>query len=80
MQPSENVRLEVELLAADQLVPVAAPIPVPVPVPVGRGGRQTVIVISTDVDLRRFIRECLRDRTDVRVLDAPTIEAAVAME
>ena len=71
--PSAVVRLEVALLEAD----AAAPEPVLVP----NDGHPplTVLVVSAEADLCRYVRECLRDRADVRVRDAATIGAAAAV-
>ena len=69
--PSPRVRLEVAFLDADQ----AAPAPTPSP---GADERAclTVLVIAAEVDLRRYIRECLRERSDLRILEAATVSAA----
>jgi hypothetical protein len=68
------VRLEVAFLDADQ----AAPAPTPSPAPDERA-RLTVLVVAAEVDLRRYVRECLRERTDLRLLEAPTVTAAVTL-
>ena len=63
------MRLEVELLASDQ------PAPLPAAAIGDHHQRRTVLVVAGDADVRRYVRECLRDRADLRVLEA----AAIAM-
>jgi hypothetical protein len=63
--PSARVRLEVAILDADQAVPALEPI--------GERARRTVLVVAAEPDLRRYVRECLRDLADVRVVDADSI-------
>lgn len=72
--PSARVRLEVALLDADHAAPAPALSPV-------RDGRPclTVIIVSAEADLRRYVRECLRERLDLRLLEAATVTAAVAL-
>ena len=41
--------------------------------------RVTVLVVAAESDLRRYVRECLRERSDLRVLEAATVGAAVAL-
>jgi hypothetical protein len=74
MSSSPRVRLEVEFLDADQ----AAPAPVP-PAALDERTCLTVLVVAAEADLRRYVRECLRERTDLRVLEAATVTAAVAL-
>jgi|SRR5688572_11288799 len=74
MSSSPRVRLEVAVLDADH----AAPAPALPPVGDERGCL-TVVVVSAEVDLRRYVRECLRERTDLRLLEAATATAAVAL-
>jgi hypothetical protein len=71
---SARVQLEVALLDADQSVPAPA-----APAALDEHTRLTVLVIAAEADLRRYVRECLRERTDLRVLDAATVAAAVAL-
>lgn len=68
--PSARVRLEVELLASDQ------PAPMPAPALGDHQRRHTVLVVAGDADVRRYVGECLRDRTDLRVLEAAAIGMA----
>ena len=72
--PSARVRSEVALLDADHAAPAPALSPV-------RDGRPclTVIVVSAEADLRRYVRECLREHVDLRLLEAATVAAAVAL-
>jgi hypothetical protein len=72
--PSPRVRLEVAFLDADQ----AAPAPAPQSAPDEREWI-TVLVVAAEADLRRYVRECLRERTDLRLLEAATVTAAVAL-
>jgi hypothetical protein len=62
--PSARVRLEVDLLASEQ--------PAALGDTVGGDERQrlVVLVVAGDADVRRYVRECLRDRSDLRVLEA----------
>jgi hypothetical protein len=69
--PSAVVRLEVALLEPDQAIPASAP--------ADGQASWTVLVVSAEADLCRYVRECLRDRADVRVRDAATIGAGVAV-
>lgn len=72
--PSSRVRLEVAFLDADQ----AAPAPGPPGAPDERICL-TVLVVAAEADLRRYVRECLRERTDLRLVEAATVGAAVAL-
>lgn len=74
MSSSQRVRLEIECLDADQ----AAPSPAPA-AEIDDGGRLTVLVVAAEADFRRYVRECLRERTDLRLLEAATVGAAVAL-
>ena len=58
------------MLASDQ------PAPMPTPDIGDRQQRHTVLVVAADADVRRHVRECLRDRVDLHVLDAPTVAIA----
>jgi hypothetical protein len=72
--PSAGVRLEVAILAAGQTAPAAAPRAAsdePV--------RLTVLVVAAETDERWYVRECLRDCTDVRVLEAATVAVALTL-
>ena len=68
--PSPRVRLEVELLASEQ--------PVELPAPAAGDLRQphTVLVVVGDIDVRQYVRECLRDRIDLQVFEAATVAIA----
>ena len=66
--------MEVAFLDADQ----AAPAPVP-PAALDERTRLTVLVVAAEADLRRYVRECLRERTDLRVLEASTVAGAVTL-
>jgi CheY-like chemotaxis protein len=70
---SPRVRLEVEILSADQAAPA------PAPVPAGGAGVRGVLIVAADPDVRRYVRHCLRDRTDWRVLEASTVTDALAV-
>ena len=69
--PSARVRLEVAFLDAE-----TAPSPAPSAALDGRTCL-TVLVVAAEADFRRYVRECLRERTDLRVLEAATITDAV---
>jgi hypothetical protein len=71
--PSPRVQLEVAFLDADEAAPV------PAPPALTERLRLTVLVVAAEADLRRYVRECLRERTDLRVLEAATVTAAVAL-
>jgi hypothetical protein len=68
------VRLEVAFLDADQ----ASASPAPSPAADDRACL-TVLVVAAEVDLRRYVRECLRERTDLRLVEAATVSAAIAL-
>ena len=36
------------------------------------------LVVARDADVRRYVRECLRERPDLRVVEAATTSAAMA--
>ena len=38
-----------------------------------------MLVVAADADVRRYVRECLRDRADLRVLEAATIGMATRL-
>ena len=69
--PSAVVRLEVNLLEPDE-----APT---VPPPDDEHASRTVLVVSAEWDLCRYVRECLRERADVRVQEAASIAVAVKL-
>ena len=73
-RPSPRVRLEVEFLDADQDAPAPDPLAA-----LDERTCLTVLVVAAEADLRRYVRECLRERTDLRLLDAATVTAAVAL-
>ena len=60
-----------------------APPPVPGPSPRVRLeaalARTTVLVVAAEEDLRRYVRECLRERPALRLLEAESVPAAVAL-
>lgn len=64
------MRLEVELLASD------APAAVPAPAVGDRPQRHTVLIVVGDADVRRYVRECLHDRAELRLLEAPAAAMA----
>lgn len=75
MSSSPRVRLEVEFLDAEQ----AAPAPLAPVAPGDERARRTVLVVAGEADFRKYVCECLRDRTDLHVLEAATVNAAVAL-
>jgi hypothetical protein len=72
--PSPRVLAEVAFLDADQAANAPA-----LPVVLGERTRLTVLVVAAEADLRRYIRECLRERADLRILEAATVAAAVTL-
>jgi hypothetical protein len=75
MSASSRVRLELEFLDADQAAP-ASPQPVG---PDDEQNRQTVLVVAGEADFRGYVRECLRERADLRVLQTATVASAVTV-
>ena len=71
--PSPRVRLEVAFLDDHQTAPAPAP-------PLDEQARLTVLIIAAEADVRRHLRECLRARSDLRILDAATLIEALALE
>ena len=69
--PSPRVRLEAALLDADPAAPAPA-------APDGRACT-TVLVVAAEADLRRYVGECLRERPALRLVEAATVPAAVAL-
>jgi len=67
---SPRVQLEVAFLDGDQ----AAPLPAG-----DEPGAVTVLVVAGEADVRRYVRECLRERSDLRLLEAATIAAALPL-
>jgi hypothetical protein len=74
MTPSSRVRLEVEFLDADQAAPAPS-----APAALDEEMRMTALVVAAEADLRRYVRECLRERLDLRLLEAATVLAAVTL-
>ena len=60
--------MEVAFLDADQAAPAPAP-----PAALDERTCLTVLVVAAEADLRRYVRECLRERTDLRLLEAATV-------
>jgi hypothetical protein len=71
---SSRVRLEIEFLDADRSAPAPAPT-----ASLDERIRMTVLVVAGETDLRRYVGECLRDRTDLRLIEAQTVSAAIAL-
>jgi len=72
--PSPRVRLEVAFLDADQAAPAPAQSS-----SADEGACLTVLVVAAEADLRRYVRECLRERPDLRLLEAARVTQAVAL-
>ena len=72
--PSARVRLEVAFLDDDQAVPAPGP-----EAALDERTCLTVLVVAAEADLRRYVRECLRERTDLRLVEAATVAAAVSV-
>ena len=71
---SARVRLEVAFLDADEDPPTPAP-----PATHDERQRLTALVVTAEADVRRYVRECLRERADVQLLEAATAAAAAAL-
>ncbi len=67
---SPRVRLEAALLDAHRTTPATAP---------DERACLIVLVVAGEADLRRYVRECLRDRPDLCLIEAATMTAAVAL-
>ena len=74
LPPSARVRLEVAFLDDDQAVPAPGPAAA-----LDERTCLTVLVVAAEADLRRYVRECLRERTDLRLVEAATVSAAVTL-
>ena len=72
--PSSRVRLEVAFLDDDQATPEPAR-----PAPRDEHVRLTVLVVASEADFRRYVRECLRVRSDLRLLEAATVAEALML-
>jgi hypothetical protein len=68
------VRLEVAFLEADD--GASAPL---TPAVRDEQPRRTVLVVAAESDLRRYVGECLRERTDLRLVEAATVTEAAAV-
>ena len=68
------MRLEVAFLDADD--GASAPL---IPAAPDERARRTVLVVAAEADVRRYVGECLRERTDLRLVEAATVSAAVAL-
>jgi len=66
--------LEVAFLDADQAVPAPTPSSV-----ADERSCLTVLVVAAEADVRCYVRECLRERTDIRVVEAATVTTAVTL-
>lgn len=71
LSSSARVRLEVAILAADHAAPET--LDVGVRQPAGR----TVLMVAAEADVRWYVRECLRERPDIRVIEAASVREAV---
>jgi hypothetical protein len=71
---SSRVRLEVEILDADRAAATQ-----PISVSTDAGTRRSVLVVAGETDVRRYVRECLRERTDLRVIEADSVTSAVLL-
>jgi hypothetical protein len=71
--PSARVRLELAFLDAGRTVPESPP------TAHGERSGPTLLVVAAEADLRRYVRECLRERAELQVVDAATVDAAVAL-
>ena len=71
--PSAGVQLEVAILAADHDAPEREP------AVTDERRHRIILVVAAEADLRRYVRECLRECTDVLLLEAETIAAALVV-
>jgi hypothetical protein len=71
---SSRVRLEVAFLDADE--GGSAPL---TPAALDERAWRIVLVVAAEADVRRYVGECLRERTDLRLVEAATVAAAVAL-
>ena len=71
--PSPGVRLEVAILSDQATTAPMASVTTSEPTGV------TILVVAPEADVRRYVRECLRDRHDVRILEAETVTAALTI-
>lgn len=72
--PSPRVRLEVAALDGDdEGQPSLAP------AVDDEGRRLTVLIVAGDADLRHYVTECLRERSDLRTMEAATVGIAHAI-
>ena len=71
--PSPRVQLEVAFLDADD---VASP---PTPSARDERPRLTALVVAAEADVRLYVRECLRERTDMQLLESNTAMAAATL-
>jgi DNA-binding NtrC family response regulator len=70
--PSARVRMEAALLDdGEATAPTLAVRDEP--------ARFTVLVVAPDSDVRWYVGECLRRRRELRVLEAPTVDAGVVL-
>jgi len=67
------VRLEIAFLDADE--GASAPV---TPATHDERAWRTVLVVAAESDVRRYVGECLRERTDLRLVEAATAAATVA--
>ena len=70
---SARVRLEVAILDADANLP-ALERPA-----ADEHVQHTVLVVAAEPDLRRYIRECLRERRNVRIVEAKDVASSVGL-
>ena len=73
-EDSSRVRLEIAFLDADE--GASAPV---TPATHDERAWRTVLVVAAESDVRRYVGECLRERTDLRLVEAATVAAAVAL-
>ena len=72
--PSPRVQLEVAFLDDDQAAPAPAS-----PAMLDERACLTVLVVAAETDLRRYVRECLRARSDLRIVEAGTVTEALTL-
>lgn len=74
MKGSSRVQLEVAFLDAHRSAPAATD-------SVARDEQTSllVLVVAAESDFRHYVRECLRERTDLRLIEAATVANAIAL-
>jgi hypothetical protein len=73
---SPRVRLEIDILSSEQLAP---PVPVPVLARSEVRVRSTVLLVSSEAEVRGHLRACLQDQPKLRLIEVDSVSAADAL-